>query len=505
MNRRAPKRSSSVSTAILPGPSTNPAASGASTASSSTIAEHLAGAVERTVAVGRDHDAVPERIEGPAQLPCRARRIAGRGTPDRRACRSLPFGEGGQVQLGAVAERIVRRRARRAAPASASAAASGLRVVVASDAARPSVRRASVRTTHAPSGSSSAGVGIVSNRNGRGRSVPSGRERRPPIRARRSATRSSPTDAAAARARSRDVVVERSARARARPSRARPGRSTAASTARTAGSIRPRRPRTPDRTGRRSSAGNTSTTPPRTANSPRCSTTSARSYPSSDQAVREDVGRRLVARGELERRGRARASARSPGWPRPPARRPRADRPARSRRTVAARRAATSGLGDSSSYGSASHAGSSAAPAREERVDVGDQRLGLVGPRGDGEDGKFERGRESREHEGLARLGLRDRPGAHARAAAARTVRTRPASPPAIRATSHLPDNTESPGRGTDGAYGAVYRGGAAQIACRPRCGFLRSSPSAISPDSRSRFRTDSQRVNSIADSGLEM
>ena len=114
------------------------------------------------------------------------------------------------------------------------------------------------------------------------------------------------------------------------------------------------------RTGRRATPGKTSSTPPRTANSPRCSTTSARRYPRSTSCSASLSGGRSrpgtsSIGGTAPSVGMSPCIAASAG-----ATRTVAPLRSRRRRTAAALRAATSGAGEMPSYGSASHAGSNA-------------------------------------------------------------------------------------------------------------------------------------------------
>ena len=223
--------------------------------------------------------------------------------------------------------------------------------------ARSCVRCACANTTHAPCGSSSAIVGIRSKTNGASVSAPS--TNRP------SAMRCRPS-----RKRSVCSCARRPASARI---------SSSGMSSRTAGtstlatfaveswvddansrSDSTSSPQYSRRTGRRASPGNTSTTPPRTANSPRCSTRSARAYPRSTNRSASVSGARLrpatsSSGGMAPSVGirpciAARAGATTTNAP----------LAARRRWTASARRAEISGVGPMPSYGSASHAGRNA-------------------------------------------------------------------------------------------------------------------------------------------------
>ena len=208
--------------------------------------------------------------------------------------------------------------------------------------ARSNVRRASETTTHEPSGRSSAGTGISSNSSGASASCPSA--------CRPSAIRSSPS-----RNRSRCL----GARARARAATASSGTSsrTGGTSTRTTGPVDSwedgtnsrsdsiSSPQYSRRTGRREVPGNTSSTPPRTANSPRCSTTSVRAYPSPTNRSASASGGSSIpltssTGGISPRVGTRPCIAASAGVTR-------TNGPfaARSRRTASARRAETSGEG----------------------------------------------------------------------------------------------------------------------------------------------------------------
>ena len=145
--------------------------------------------------------------------------------------------------------------------------------------------------------------------------------------------------------------------------------------------------------------------------------------------------------------------------------------------------------------------------ARQECRHVGDQRLGLMRPRRDGEDRRLERRRQPGQYEGVARLGLHfDRTGARRQEPLERlrsdqrlyVVRERHPGTP-------LPfgQHRKPPSRTTGASEGSLT-GRTAQIACRVFRGEARRSWGSV-VTSRSRLRTDIHRVNSIAETGLEM
>ena len=202
----------------------------------------------------------------------------------------------------------------------------------------------------------------------------------------RSAIRSSPTRTSRIACPRPHVLVQDQLTRRADLGDVDRARSTAGSRARTGGSIRSRRPRTPGASAGAASAGNTSSTPPRTANSPRLLHHVDPRVAEIDESLGETIRSGSAAAFDPDRLGRPRrrrdpcsaastgaTTTRGPlGGAQPP------DGGSPPRRNLGRRRDQLVGQGLPRRQ---QHRA-----ARQERGHVGDQRLGLVRPRRDGED-----------------------------------------------------------------------------------------------------------------------
>ena len=476
------ERSSSVARRACPAVNTNPFASGASTVSSRDRPRPRSrGRANRGRGPRGPAGSRSRQGRAPA-LPARAGRPAAEPQPPSE--RSSPsVNRTGAAAVPSPSASSGDRTTVRSRPAERVGQRLGLVVRLTR---APERARASVTTTHEPSGSSSAGVGIVSNRNGAalgalregavGEALRAGRRtgRRPP--------------AAAARG----ALAERRRRGSARARAQRRARDPVGGQLRGRHELAERfdlvAPGTPAGPGARASPGKTSTTPPRTANSPRRSTTSARAYPSSTRRSARASGASLAARASSsgaavpERGDRCPASRRAPA---PPARTDLGRAAARRRRPGAPRPPAH---GEMPSYGSASHAGSSDGPARDERDQVRGQRLGLARPRGDRHDGELQRGRERPRAPGPRPPRRAPRSGARASSSSRSNGSDATSAPPRF-AQTHLilPDNAEQPRpRNAAGHRGQSYR---ARVPLRPRAG----RPAAFLRPRRPRSRRTSR------------
>ena len=196
--RRAPNRSSSVTTARRPAWNRNPSASGDSTGSTGTSSPSTSRARSREPWPRAD-----STMRNPAPASSRAREASSAALPCPVPQLAMP-----RSSPSANSVRCSRTRSPIASSSVCSTLAAGQAVASASASpsrcaarARSRVRCAWVSTTHPPSGTSSAGVGMRSNRNGASDSAPS-TNNPSAMRASWSAKRSG-ASAAAARARSR--------------------------------------------------------------------------------------------------------------------------------------------------------------------------------------------------------------------------------------------------------------------------------------------------------------
>src|SRR6266511_3116230 len=360
--RRDPNRSSSVATASFPGANTNPPESSASAAITSPASPSRRPRSART-------SRARSRLPWPNAATTRRYPREDRSAIRRASSGALPCAEPHPSRPRSTpSANSLRCNWVRPDRASASGLATGPPVhpedsVRASDSstacrARSSVRRAWTSTAHEPRGMSSARLGRRSKSSGASPSIPS--------KARPSANRVSWS-----RNRSTNRGASCSARAR-RSADVRSSRTGCTSTAPTevvdscvAGtnsrSDSISSPNSSARTGRRAVPGNTSTIPPRTANSPRCSTTSALAYPRPTRRSASSSGGNVVPGANTN--GSVSPRVGTMPWSTACAGATTANRPLdrRSERTASDRLPAVSGDGLMPSYGRASHDGNRAA------------------------------------------------------------------------------------------------------------------------------------------------